>query len=242
MSYGGFHPYPRRFGGSRSDLEAMHNSLANQRGTAVDANTVENTAWLETMAFARALVFDGWGTNKRLSHQWDPRRMTDMLSRWEAILALRPSPSDTGVARRARVLQRFARFGGVANTSRLTSELTENLGDVFVAVEHLTVAAASVYVPSASYPWGVVGTPDGDWSSTVAHVLILLQKPDGWSETEFYEAATQAAEIADAILPAWVSFAWYRAPLSTPIAVSGGPSQAGFYLDDEHNLDNNIFD
>ena len=35
---------------------------------------------------------------------------------------------------------------------------------------------------------------------------------------------------------------WYRAPeLGTPITVSGGPSAAGFYLD-ERNLNESVFD
>ncbi len=77
---------------------------------------------------------------------------------------------------------------------------------------------------------------------TVAHILVRIQKPAGATEAMFYEAAGKVAPALDPLVPAWVTFDWYRAPLSTPINVVGGPSAGGFYLDDEHNLDNNVFD
>ena len=240
MGFGGFHPYPRRFAGGKPQIKVVHDSLNAQRGTAYDATNSETTVWLENHAIARAITFDGWGTNTRLANQRDPLRMTDMLPRWERIFKIVPSPSASDAARRLVVLRRFERFGKTSNHARLTTALAEQLGDFFVAVEYIPLAVANVNVPDGTYPWG---TPNAlvPWSSTVAHVLVLLQKPTGASEGQFYEEAGKVKPLLDPIMPAWCTISWYRAPeLGAPISIAGGPSMAGFYCDNAHNLDNNI--
>lgn len=242
MSYGGFHPYPRRYGGGRPLLEVQVESLARQRGTALDATNPDSIAWLECMAIARALVFDGWYTNQRLAYQWDPRKMTDMLPRWERILKLRPGPDATDSERRAEVLKHFERFVGLTNHAKLLTELEAALGPVFVGIEYISTSNAIVTVPDGSYPWGSV-VPGYPWSSSIAHILVRLQKPDGYTEGDFYDAAAKVVPIFDAIMPADKTVDWYRAPTGgAPINVVGGPSAAGFYLDQEANLDNHVFD
>jgi uncharacterized protein YmfQ (DUF2313 family) len=236
--FGGYSPYPRRFGGGKPRLQIIHESLNAQRGTTFNPQP-DTVVWMENMAFARALCFDGWGTNERLGNQWDPDRMTDMLPRWEKILKIPLYPSFTKAERRAAVKDRFARFGAVPYHSWLTTRLSDALGDYFVAVEYIDLANAVVHSPDGSYPWGTVaaGAP---WSSTVAHVLVRTDKPAGASETLFYEAVGKVAPLLDSVLPSWNTFDWYRGgPTGAP--VSGGPSLAGFFLD-ETNLDNEVFD
>ncbi len=248
MGYGGYHPYPRRFGGGKPTIHVFHESLNAQRGSALDAANPATTVWLEDMALMRAIVFDGWHTNQRLAHQWDPRRMTDMLPRWERLMKLRPVPGATEKDRRQDVLERrFERFSGIANHAKLIKHLADALGELFVGVEYISLGNAVIHVPDASYPWGTVAwnpvTGEGvPWTNSVAHILVHLRKPDGYTEGQFYEAAGKVGPIIDAVAPAWVTYDWYRAPLSPPISVTGGPSEGGFYLDDDHNLDNNVFD
>lgn len=246
MSFGGYHPYPRRFGGGRYEgkplLEVVHQSLNAARGAAFDTDSDTSIAAVETMAWARALAYDGWELNARLGHQWDARRTTDMLPRWERIFKIRPRPDATERERRDELVLRWERFGGVSNHARLTTALSEVLGDYFVAVEYISLANAVVHAPDATYPWGTVvsGVP---WYSTVAHILVRLQKPTGATEAQFYEAAGKVVTTLDPIISAFVTFDWYRAPdTGASVNVSGGPSAGGFYLDDEHNLDNNVFD
>lgn len=245
MGFGGYHPCPRRFGGGKYEgkplLEVVHQSLNAARGAAFDTDSETSIAAVETMAWARALAYDGWELNARLGHQWDARRTTDMLPRWERIFKIRPRPDATDRERRNELVLRWERFGGVSNQARLTTVLSEALGDYFVAVEYISLAEAAVRVPDAAYPWGAV-TPGYPWGSTVAHILVKLQKPSGATEAQFYEAAGKVVTLLDPIISAFVTVDWYRAPLSTPVSVSGGPSAGGFYLDDEHNLDNNVFD
>jgi hypothetical protein len=245
MAFGGYHPYPRRFGGGRHSgkplLQVVHESLNAARGAAFDTDSETSIAAVETMAWARAIVFDGWELNARLGHQWDARRTTDMLPRWEQIFKIRPAPGASTRDRRVELVRRWERFGAISHHARLETALEAALGDYFVAVEYISLANAVVHVPDGSYPWGTVvtGVP---WYSTVAHITVRLQKPAGATEAQFYEAAGKVSFTLDPIVSAFVTFDWYRAPESTPVNVSGGPSAGGFYLDDEHNLDNNVFD
>lgn len=238
-TYGGFSPYPRRFGGGRRRLQDVLDSLNADRGTAFDAVNRETVVYAENMALARG-VNAAWGTNERLGSLWDPRRMPeDILARWEKILVLAPSPDDSVARRRAVLLEAFERFGSATISSYIQDKLAEALGDAFVGVEYIGPDAASIYVPDGTYPWGVVDT--APWSSSVAHVLVRMQKPDGWTESEFYEAAGKVSEILEPALPIWTTYDFYRAgPISAD--VPDGPSAGGFYLDDESNLDNQVFD
>jgi hypothetical protein len=244
MGYGGYHPYPRRFGGNKYDgkplVEVLHESLNAQRGAAFDNDSATSISSAETEAWARALAYDGWETNERMSLQWDPRRVTDMLPRWEQIFKIRPLPGSSEVSRRAELSRRWARFGFTSHHAYMETELQSRLGDFFVGIEYTSPSVATVISPDASYPWGVQvdGVP---WSSTVGHILVRLQKPAGASEAAFYEAAGKVFPTLDPILNAFVTFDWYRTPL-VPISVVGGPSAAGFYLDEDPNLDNSVFD
>lgn len=236
--FGAMNPFPRKFGGGRSRTKVILESLTADRGTALDAGTETTTAYIECLAIARAIA-SAWATNQRLANMWTPERMgVDVLARWERFLGLTPAPEDTEDERRARVMAVFERFGRAAISSEIAAALIEQIGDAFVAVEYIGYANAYIQVPDGTYPFGVVGSVP--WASTVAHVLIRLQKPTGWTEGDFYEAAAQVGVVLAPMLPAWCTYAWYRpGPIFSPI--SGGPSAAGFYLDDPSNLDNQIF-
>ncbi len=243
MGYGGYHPYPRRFGGGKPHLQVIHESINAQCGTALDATNENTYVWLENMAIARALTFDGWGSNQRLAYQWDPRKVTDMMPRWERIFAIVPPADMPDRQRRAALTARWERFGARANHTRMHDLLLAGLGDYFFAVEYISLANANVHVPDGSYPWGTVvaGIP---WYSTVSHILIRLQKPAFATEADFYNAAAKVAPILDPLLAGWVTWDWYRAPADpyAAIDVAGGPSAGGIYLDSDHTLDNHVFD
>jgi hypothetical protein len=164
---------------------------------------------------------------------------SDMLARWERILNLAPAPTDTEATRRARVARVFAFVGFATNSGYLASILSSALGSAFVAVEHIDYSIAVIDVPDGSYPWGTVSS-DAPWSSTVAHLMIRLQKPTGWTEGQFYAAAAMVFTLLDPVVPAWVTIDYYRGgPTAAPVV--GGPSAGGFILDDSPNLDNEVF-
>lgn len=234
---GGMNPFPRKLGGGRSRAKVILDGLNADRGTAVDATNRETAVYALNVALARGIA-GAWATNQRLANMWSPDRMaSDVLARWEKILSILPAPEDDEVTRRARVRAIFQRFGKAATISNVTSALDVALGDAFVAVEHIPYGSAQIFVPDGTYPFGTVGPVP--WASNLAHVLIRMQKPAGWTEGDFYEAAAKVALVLDPMLPVWSTFAWYRpGAVSTPIA--GGPSAAGFYLDQPSNLDNQI--
>src|SRR5690348_14660122 len=107
---GGFSPYPERSGGGKPTIEVVLGSLLAQMGTAYDGS-YGTAVWAYATADARVLA-EVYGTHERLSYQWDPYRMTDMLPRWEKILRLAVLPTDSMVARRARIAAAMARIGG----------------------------------------------------------------------------------------------------------------------------------
>lgn len=242
MPFGGYFPYPRRFGGGRPRLRLVHDALNAARGTALDASNTSTIVWVENMAHARAITFDGYGTNDRLCNQCNPDRMTSMLSRWEKILGIRPSPDATEKSRRAVVKVRFQRFlDATALHTRIVSTLKDALGDVFVQVEYISYANAVINVPDATYPWGTANAA-APWSSTTALMLVLCQKPAGYTEGDYYTAIAKAHPALEQIMPAWMKWNVYRGPQNYPaVNVSGGPSRGGFFLDDVSNLDNCAF-
>ncbi len=239
MAYGGYHPYPRRFGGGKPRLQIIHESLNAQRGTALDTSDSNKLVWIENMALARA-ISGAWSTNARLGLQWDPNRTTTLLPRWEQLLRLVVSPSDTEPERRRRLAAHWARFGAPVNFGRLTANLMDALGNVFVAIEFIGPSLAVVHVPDGTYPFGSVaaGYP---WFSTLMRMLVRVQVPSGYTEVEFLEAVSKVFPLLEGIMPAWMTWDLYRhGPISA--AVTDGPSAAGFYLDDDHNLNWELFD
>ncbi len=241
MPYGGKSPSPRRMGGGKPRVRLILEALAGARGTAIDAARSTTTAYVETLAVARA-VSAAWDTNKRLAYQWDASRMSPaMLKRWEAIFALRVGVDDDLATRRGRLARAQARVGRGALLTTIQSELTDALGDIFVAVEFISPANAVITVPDVGYPFGIVvaGAP---WSSSAAKILLRVQAPQGYSEADFYAAVGLIGARVEPLMPAWSVWDWYRAPeFGAPINVVGGPSAAGFYLD-ERNLNESVFD
>lgn len=238
-SFGGFAPYPRRLGGGRTRLQEVLDTLNADKGTAFNTENTQSVVYAENMALARD-ISAAWGTNERLSKLWDARRMPlDAIKRWEKILALAPAPEDNDQTRRERIEHSFSRFGKPSINNILSAALIEALGSAFVSIDYIDYAFASITVPDGSYPWGSVleGAP---WSSNTARLLVRMQKPTGWREIDFYAAVGVLATELESALPVWATFDFYRpGPVSSSV---GGVTAAGFYLDDESNLDNQVLD
>lgn len=237
--FGGMTPYPRKYGGQRPRVQILLESLNADRGDGYDATNRETVVYVENMAIARA-ISAAWGTNERLNNLWVATRHCQCtLERWERILTLSPKPDDTLTDRRRRV-QRLNQYQHAAINGYLTEILESELGDAFVGIEYIPYSSATITVPDGTYPWGTANTSN-PWTSTVANILVRLQKPSGWSELDFYSAAARVFPLLDPVVPAWATFEWYRAgPVSA--AIPDGPTAAGFYLDDDANLDNQILD
>lgn len=227
-------------GGGTPRVRLIFQALAAARGTALNASDPSTAASVETLAVARQ-ISAAWDTNDRLALQWDARRMSPaMLTRWEKIYAITPDPADDLVTRRARLAKAQARVGRAAILTALSADLQEALGAVFIALEFISPDNAVITVPDVSYPFGLV-VPGSPWSSTASSILVRVEQPAGYSAGDFYEAVGRIANVLEPAIPSWVTWHWYRAPeFGAPINVVGGPSAAGFYLD-ERNLNNSVF-
>lgn len=237
---GGFNPAPFKFGEAAStDLEAIHNAFADSQGSAL-ARERGSIAWVENHAMARVL-YELYGQSRRLGNVNDPKRMTSTLPRWEKILQIFPSESDTQAERRARVEAKLSLLSAGTTLQVVNDYLTLVLGDMFVKLEFSDPLTATTYVPGGGSVSG--GGPtflDGDnadpaispYASSLGYVAILLQRPANMTIELFYERAGRIYEEMDNLLGAWMDFDW----------VNDGPNGAGFYLDEDYNLDNQRFD
>ena len=224
-------------GGGTPRTKRILESLIAARGTAIAVGDRTSVAYVETLAVARALAA-AWSTNQRLANQWDARRMTSLLERWESIFAIRSHPDASDASRRHLIELAQARVGRAALLTTISAELTDALGAKFVAVEFISVANAIITAPDGTYPYGIV-VADMPWSSTVSQILIRVQATA--DETDFYDSVGLIADRLDSLIPAWANWTWYRAPeFGAPSDVVGGPGAGGFYLD-ERNLNESVF-
>lgn len=223
--------YPTRTGASRGNLhEVLVESLAEAAGPAL-ADDVDSYVYAEHVASARALAYLV-GLAERLRNQSDPDRLTDFLSRWEKLVGVRPAPGDTDTDRRARVRAKVE-IGGQPPTAQVVRDLCSILlGDVFGSVVHTSSADAVGYIPGGASVSGGATLGDGPWYSTIAHVAIETLQPAGMSEADYYEATAELGQYLDDMLPAWTTWD----------AFLDGDNGAGFYLDEDRNLDNQRFD
>jgi hypothetical protein len=226
-SFGGFGGvFPLRFGGAKPPLQHRLNAVLAQLGS-LYSNDTTGLVWLRAMALARVLN-DAWESNRRLSYQWDPLRMTDFLGRWEAIFTLPVSPSDSLSTRRARVALRMSLAGYIRAGDLYTMCLSYLGSSVFIGIANQSSSSANVWTP-AGWPMGShpVAATDPDWYSSVAHVVILTQTPAAMAESDWRTLISTLKPALDLALPAWVTFDIIR----------DGAGGAIFKLDDAHNLD-----
>ena len=236
---GGFNPAPFKFGEAAStDLEAIHNAFADTQGTSL-ARERGSVAWVENHATARVL-YALYGLAYRLANVNDPARMTSTLPRWEKILNIVPSDSDTALERRARVEAKLSLLSAGTTKQVVEDYLSLVLGDMFVGLKFSDPMEATTYVPGGgSVPSGptfldgeLIGDTMSPYASSLGYVAILIRRPANMTIELFYERAGRIYEEMDNLLGAWMDFDW----------VNDGPNGAGFYLDDERNLDNQRFD
>ncbi len=235
-----FNPGFERNGGGTPTLKTILDGLNSARGTAYD--TVEDgVVYAENEAIAR-MLWCAWEQNQRFANQFDPDRMTDFLPRWEAIFGLTPLDSDTDTERRRAVKERMLRIGVVPTRQELIDRLTVALGSAFVSYTNIELADSTQWVPNTSPAWPAGPPPavrnvttlsyDPTWYSTTAHILILVTRPSAMNIGQFWEALGRVYPILDAMVPAWVTWEFYVE----------SPTGAGFFLDEENNLDHYIFD
>jgi hypothetical protein len=201
MSGGAYNPLPLQPGAEfERIIELLQQGYESALGTAL-ASEYGTLAWVENHATARVLA-DLSKAAIRLANQWDPNRMTDFLPRWEKILGIVPLPEETLNDRRIEVTLRLSLTGEPPTYQVIYDFLSELLGDLFIDL--------------------IID------SSNLCYLGILVQKPTGMTDAEFYPQIGKIYKYLHTLLPAWCTFDW----------VQYGPDGAGFYLDQEYNIDN----
>lgn len=127
-------------------MKRIVESVQNTRGPAY-TTALNSVAGVEAIAIARAIDRDGYGAMDRLSCDFDPNRMQFMLSRWEAIFGIVPSPTDTFGTRRIRIIARWAMIGQPNMLSAVKAALQVLLGSVFVNIATQTPSQALQWWP-----------------------------------------------------------------------------------------------
>jgi hypothetical protein len=222
---------PMHFGATKGNrVEILHESLVEGKGTAFSTDE-DSLAWADSLAEARAIEYL-WSTAQRFANQWNPDTMTDFLPRWERIYGIRHLLSDTLVERRAKVKAKIE-MEGMPPTFQVVNDLLRIvLGDVYVGLVHTSSTDAVGAVPGGVTVSGGVTLPSGSWYSTISYIAIETTQPSYMDNDTFYKKVGQIPQFLDDLLPAWVTYAWFKDGV-------GGP---GFYLDQENNLDNQRFD
>jgi hypothetical protein len=202
MAYGARYSYPRRYGGGKSTAQAIYESLNIGLGTAFDTSD-GSTVTAETSADARAIAAV-WSANARMANNRDPRRMTDMLSRWEAIFSIHPLVTDSYNDRRARLVLRFRALGGplYATIEEICDFL---LGSLLIGVEYIDLTNYN-----ANWPGGTPSKPTM-WNSTIAHILVRVVRPGnevGMTRHEYFERLREMKDYMRGYLAAFTTLDW----------------------------------
>lgn len=235
-TFGGLSPFPLRFGGGKPLLEHIVDSLNAARGTAYDTSQT-STVYAENLAIARALEA-AWSANARLRNQMDPDKMSDFLPRWLKILGLPITANASTASNRALVKATFERATRAPTYQAIYDLCSTILGDLFVDLVKTTSSTSGVvsYVPaSESWDpgyWSEDTITGLNWYSLISHLVVLVEKPTAMDDSEFYATIGRVIGPLDSYLPSWVTFDLVR----------DGVNGAGFYLDEDDNLDNQRFD
>lgn len=172
-------PSPEQYNGGEPLCITILDGLNVARGTAYSTE-YGTVVYAENEGYARAIA-GCWGTNQRTSNQFDPARVTFSLSRWEKILGI---PNDYGAndnERRAKIAEKFSRWGQPCTRQYLNDKLDAHV--TFVTLH------ASDSAPTTRFAKLYPGT--------------------GYTLPELVQEANQILEFARDLLPAWLSFDWY---------------------------------
>ncbi len=222
MPFGRFGSFPFRLGGGEPLSRKLYRDLNGAIGTAYDTSS-SSTVTAETAAEARAIAA-AWRANERAANQLDSDRMTDFVSRWESILRLTPSSSDTLTTRRARVKAKRSALGS-PDRSAINTVCLSALGNFFVQTEYVPLELAL-------QRWPGNGFPDDNYSTT-SHILVRVHHPAGTYDGPFLAACNGLVAILRDFIADWATVDW---------GILNSAGSNGFLLDDPHNLDMETFD
>lgn len=222
-TFGWKSPFPLRFGGNgHSSVEDAFVAIRANVGDALSDE--EGTATVaEDQAAARILGHADRAVD-RYAAQGDPARLTQLLERWEAILAITPSVRDSLAARRRAVASRIkSNYSGTAiDLSRLAAE----------AFSPWTINLLSNDPDTAQTYWpGGTTSSTFPWYSTVCLVCVEYKRPAYASDADAEARRSACMTALEEHVPAWCAITIGETPYGGTL---------GFYLD-KANLNLSVF-
>lgn len=223
-------------GGGHKHVTQAYNKINANLGTALahDWGTVNN---IQTVAEARAIALIHRAADRRYN-QADPNKTSTLLERWEAILGITPSTSDTEYDRRKRVSARLHRnhnatYQGLLDIVREAFEDGGSTSAWTVGYQNATHLDADEYLVWAS-TWPAATDAPVDpivWASGACHLVIEYIRPTGFTDEEVDKKRAAALEALEEFAPVWCTFA-----LSETQSTGTNANNFGFFLD-QPNLD-----
>jgi hypothetical protein len=197
-----------------STLELILNALNQAQGSAYTSDP-GTAVYAQNFAFAKA-IWDVFESNQRFINQSDPVRMSAFLSRWENILSLTPSATDTDLARRTAIGAKFKIMALPPTSQNVADLLSQLMGQVFVQLIHTGSASNTGTYPGGLTVPGGVSLPDGNFNSNIAYLAVRLWQPRDqnnnllMSDQQFKTFASTFKAYLDDYLPAHMTYAWGR--------------------------------
>lgn len=226
-SFGWKSPFPIRLGGDgHKSVEAIYSNLRADLGTAITSEE-DSASVAEDKAAARVLAHADRAID-RYRAQSDPRKYTQLLERWEAILGLGVSSTMSDEARRSQIAGRL--LANTAATSEGVNKIAIQTFYPWRAWAVLTdLASATSYWPG--------GTPSSEfpWYSTICNVCIEYIRPAAATDDEVETRRAACIAALDEWLPAWDTYT-----LSETASIGPNALTFGFFLD-QPNLDRSAF-
>ena len=221
MTTGGFGVLFRTGATSGTQLELLLNSMLDARGSAITAEP-GTVAWVEAMAFARAL-FSASETLRRLLNQFNPLTVTSELVRWEKIMGISPGSELTENERRRLLAAKWKLFGKSPIEQTTYDVLAATLGPIFVSILHIPSSKATMSLPGGLTVPGGNTIADGPWYSSVAHVPIRVSQPLAMTDAEFISKVALFLPFFYDMMPAYTTYNWgtYSRAVGT-VSISAG--------------------
>ena len=219
--------FPIRLGGGgHNSVEDIYESLKANVGDAL--STEDETAHdAELKAIARLLSI-GDRALERYQRQADFRKVSQLLDRWEDVLAIRSSVNDSLVERRNRVAARL-RTNFNATAEGVSRVAAASFYPWTTDVHYTPLSDAVLYWPGGTT---LSGYP---WYSTVCHFSVEYRRPQGSSEADVSARRDACEASLDEYVPAWATF-----DMSETQTTGDNANEYGFYLD-QPNLDKSCF-
>lgn len=199
-------PLPMRLGGASHERgQRIYDEIrANIPALFSNEDGKINTA--DDIAAARLIAAADRFIDRRLV-QVDPmKRSSEMVERWESILAITPGYKATWYDRRRAIAAREARNAQVSR-GNIDAAVANAFAPWTTHLHFTDKADAVVY-----WPGDGSATVDLFWYSTVAHVVVEYIVSATATQVEIDRRVNDARDALDELLPAWATFDFSQTP------------------------------